>query len=309
MKPIKRIVCATDLSPASMPAWERAQLLGRLLKAEVLLLHVVAPVPIPAEGYFPPALYQALIEAGHREAGEGLDRLVGSVADPALAVTVRVEEGAASQRILSVAREGSADLIVMGTHGRTGLGRILLGSVADTVVRLAPCPVLTVRARPEGREEAPSGIARICYATDFSTTAKAAWPWVLALAEATGAEVDLLHVVFAPVPDRSLSPEVLGVMAQHLHEQGEAEAERFLRESPLRPERVHILIGSGVVGDQIVHSARARSADLIVMGTHGWSGLLRWMLGSVAHHVIQAAPCPVLTVGPEGQSAEGHDVA
>ena len=296
MTTIRKILCATDLSPASEPAWEYAQLLGGLLKTEVLLLHVVPPLPIPSAGYFPPDLYQELVTAGRREAREGLDRLVKSVADPAFRATPRIEEGGAVQRILDVVREEGVDLVVMGTHGRTALGRVLLGSVADAVVRSASRPVLTVRARPAGTTA--RRIGRICYATDFSPSARAAWPWVLRLAEATGAEVDFLHVTFGVVPDRHLPPEALATMARILRERGEAEAERFLEGCPLPRERVRVVVGNGVVGDQIVHHAEARSADLIVMGTHGWSGLLRWMLGSVAHHVIQVAPCPVLTVGP-----------
>jgi hypothetical protein len=76
--------------------------------------------------------------------------------------------------------------------------------------------------------------------------------------------------------------------------------ERFLEHSTLPRDRVHVRLLQGVPGEQIVHRAQKRAADLIVMGTHGWSGVVRWMLGSVAHHVIQAAPCPVLTVSPIG---------
>lgn len=303
MPRLGKILCATDLSPASGPAWQHAQFLAGLVKADLLVLHVVPPLPIPASGYFPPDLYQELVTAGRRDAQEGLDRLLRGAADPGFRATTRIEEGGAAQRILEVAREEAVDLVVMGTHGRTGLGRILLGSVADAVVRSAPCPVITVRA-DETAPGAVRRIGRICYATDFSPAAGAAWPWVLALAEATGAEVDLVHVTFDVVADRHVSPQTLAAMARMLREQGEAEAERFLEGCPLPRERVHVVVTGGVVGDQIVHQARARSADLVAMGTHGWSGLLRWMLGSVAHQVIQLASCPVLTVGPAEQREE-----
>ncbi len=304
MTMVRQILCATDLSEASAAAWEEAQLLGRLSHAELLLLHVVAPIVFPGEGYFPPQAYQEWVDAVHREAHDGMDRLLEKVTGPLLKVRSRVEQGTPAERILQVAREEGANLIVMGTHGRTGLPRLLLGSVADRVVRQATCPVITVPARPGAPAAARPRIARICYATDFSPTARAAWPWVLALADAAGAEVDLLHVTLSPVAERHLSAELIGETARLLREQGQAEAEGFLRRSPLPRERVSVLIGQGVVGDQIVHWARARAADLIVMGTHGWSGLVRWMLGSVAHHVVQTAPCPVLTVGPTSQDEE-----
>jgi nucleotide-binding universal stress UspA family protein len=178
-----------------------------------------------------------------------------------------------------------------------------MGSVADRVMRTARCPVLTVRAR--AATASATSLGRICYPTDFSPAARAAWPYAVSLAEAAGADVDLLHVTPHPVPDRHLPLEALGRMARLLREEGEARAAEFLADSPLPRERVHVAIVSGDPGEQILHWAQARAADLVVMGTHGWSGLLRWMLGSVAHYVTQLASCPVLTVGPVGREHGG----
>jgi nucleotide-binding universal stress UspA family protein len=299
---IRRIVCATDLSPASEAAWQEAQLLAGLLKAEILLLHIVPTLPLPTEGYLPPDLYQEVIEAGHRDAREALDRMVASAGDPTLGVTLHLEQGAAAPRILAVAESEAADLIVVGTHGRTGFRRVLLGSVADHVVRAAPCPVVTARTLATG----PARLRRIAYATDFSPAARAAWAYVAALADAAGAEVDLIHVTPLPVPDRHIDPAALARMARLLHDQGRAEVEQFLEGHPLPGSRVRPAIVSGVAAEQIAHWAQTRAADLIVMGTHGWSGLVRWMLGSVAHHLVQVAPCPVLTVSPQGGDHGGH---
>lgn len=313
MTTIRSILCATDLSPASEPAWDQAQHLARLFDAELVLLHVVPPLPIPIEGYFPPQMYQELVDGASREARAGVEAWLARMAEPRPKARARVEEGAAAQRIVDAARDEGSNLLVVGTHGRTGFGRILLGSIADRVVRVAPCPVLTVGPRAGARAAA---LGRVLYATDFSPSARAAWPWAVALAEAAGAEVDFLHVTAQPVPDRHLSPELLARMAQLLEEQGQAEAERFLeqwdraRRGPgtatagLARDRVHVLLGRGVVAEQITHWAETRSAGVIVMGTHGWSGLVRWMLGSVAHQTLQVAPCPVLTVGPEGPGEE-----
>jgi nucleotide-binding universal stress UspA family protein len=299
MTTIHRIVYATDLSPASEPAWDEAQLLGRLFGAEILLLHAVPPPPvIPTEAYIPPQVYEELLRSARREAEDGFDRLLASVAGSGLKVRIRLEEGPPAQRILEVLTEEAADLLVVGTHGRTGLQRVVLGSVADRMMRQATCPVLTVRPAPGSgpRRE----IRRICYATDFSPTARAAWPWAVAIASAAGAEIDLVHVTFEPVADGHLSAEAIGRMAQILYDQGRIEAERFLERSTLPRERVHVRLTAGVPGEQIVRRAQEEAADLVVMGTHGWSGIARWMLGSVANHVIQTAPCPVLTVGPAG---------
>jgi nucleotide-binding universal stress UspA family protein len=308
MKTVRRVLYATDLSAASQPAWEHARQLGTLFGAEVLVLHVLPVAPVPTTVYFPWTLVEQLREAGQRQALERLDALISGSTDPGVKTSVRVEPGSPAARgILEVVREEGADLIVMGTHGHTGLGRVLLGSVADRVVRLAPCPVVTVPAEAAGLPGS-ARITRVCYASDFSPSARAAWPWALALAEAAGAELDLVHVTALPVPDADLPADAVGQMARLLHEQGQAEAERFLQTCSLPRDRVHVVIGRGVVSDQILHWARARSADLIVMGTHGWSGLLRWTLGSVAHHVTQAARRPpVLTVGPRSLRSEERD--
>jgi nucleotide-binding universal stress UspA family protein len=309
MTTIKRILYATDLSPISEPAWQEAREFGRLFDAEILLVHVVPLVMLPLEGYFPPQMYDELVQGARREAEAGFDRLLASVVGSGLKTRIRLEDGAPAERILAVANEEQADVVIVGTHGRAGLQRAILGSVADRLVRQAPCPVLTVE--PTLGDKAGGKIRRICYATDFSPTARAAWPWVVSIASAADAEIDLLHVTFPPVPDRHLSAETLGRIAQTLHEQGRLEVQGFLERSPFPDDRINVRLSHGDPGEQIVHQAQARSADLIVMGTHGRSGVVRWMLGSVAHHVIQAATCPVLTVAPpsvSGHDAESHGV-
>jgi nucleotide-binding universal stress UspA family protein len=299
MTTVSRIVCATDFSPASEAAWDEARLLGKLFDAEIVLVHAIQPPPIvPIEGYIPAGVYEDLLASAQREAEQGFDRLLGSVAGSGLKVRIRQEDGPPALQVLHTVAEESADLLITGTHGRTGFERLILGSVADRLIRQAPCPVLTARTGLPGgpRRE----IRRIAYATDFSPTARAAWSWVAAIAAAARAEVDLVHVTFHPVADRHMSAETIGRMATLLHEQGRMEAERFLAQSTLPRDRVHVRLVQGVAGEQIVRRAQEHAADLIVMGTHGWSGVVRWMLGSVAHHVIQTAPCPVLTVGPIG---------
>jgi nucleotide-binding universal stress UspA family protein len=305
MAMIDRILYATDLSSTSEPAWDESRRLGRLFDAEIVVLHVAAPLPVfPVEGYFPADLYAEVLRDARRTAEKGLDRVLGSIVGSGLKVRLRLEDGPVASRILDVARQEAADLLVVGTHSRTGLQRAMPGSIADRMVRQATCPVLTVRPRPDSAPRRE--IRRICYATDFSPTARAAWPWVLAIASAASAEVDLVHVTFEPVVDHHMPTEAIGRMAQLLQEQGRIEVERFLERSALPRERIHVHLSPGAPEEQIVHRAQERAADLIVMGTHGWSGVLRWMLGSVARSVIQMAPCPVLTIAPAGVPGESH---
>lgn len=298
MKRIRRILHGTDFTPASESAWEATQMLGALFDADLLLLHVLAPPVAPADGLLAAPTSRALSDEAREAAHDALGRLLDGAATSAVKAHTRVEEGPPAERILAVAREEPVDLVVIGTRRRSGLAHMLLGSVADSVLQLAPCPVVTVRPRsPLDRRPFPRP-TRLCYATDFSPTAAAAWPWALAVAEAAGAQIELFHGVPFPIADRGTPPTEVAAAAKVLAERARRDAERFLAEVGAPPDRVSIRLATGVPADLIVHWARARSADLIVMGTHGWSGLVRWTLGSVAHHVIQAADCPVMTVGP-----------
>jgi nucleotide-binding universal stress UspA family protein len=144
MPSIRRILCATDFSDASAPALAFAVRLARSTKARLSLLHVVPFVPLPIEGAIDAQTYQQLLDDDRRDAVQRMEALArdGAAGVP---VDVHVEDGPPAPRILEVAERDGADLVVVGTHGRTGLDRLLLGSVAEHVVQLARQPVITVR--------------------------------------------------------------------------------------------------------------------------------------------------------------------
>lgn len=296
MKALTRILYATDLSSASMPAWRMSQALARATKAQVVVLHVMPTLPIPMEGYFDARTYQRLMDEGRSEAEADLKALAEDRIDPALRVEVRLESGGIAHRILEVA-EG-ADLIVVGTHGRTGLNRLLLGSVAEQVLALATCAVVTVRPLP-GLRALSGPHARLVFPTDFSPACAKAWPWARALAVALNAEVDLVHVTYEVAPDWYGDPGLVARASEAMRQVARESAERFIATCGLPADRVHVHITHGVATDRIVHWAQARKADLIVLGTHGRTGIFRLALGSVTRGVLHAAPCPVLTVGPQ----------
>jgi len=299
---VRRILCATDFSPASTPAWEFAQRLAWATKADLLVLHVVAPVMTPLDGGFDAHLYEELVAEGRAEAATGCDRLEEEAASHGLRVAVRVVEGAAAPRIVGVADTEEADVVVLGTHGRTGWNRLLMGSVAERVVQLATQPVITVRA-PADIAPVDRPVARVMFPTDFSDASHGAWPWARVLAGLTGAEVDLVHVLLEVVPDRHLDPTFLAGIEAAIRADAEKSVEPFLATAGFPRERIHVHLTHGVETDQIVHGARDRQADLIVMGAHGRSGVFRVALGSVTRRVLHAAPCPVLTVGPRVSGA------
>jgi nucleotide-binding universal stress UspA family protein len=295
---LKRILCATDLSAASTPAWAFAQRLAAATKVDLVLVHAVPLIPPPIEGSVAPGTYERVVEEGRTRALSACDELAESARTRGLAVTVHLAEGPAGPRILDAAERESADLVVLGTHGRTGLNRLLAGSVAEHVVQLSGRPVITVRPLPTPASLPDRPVARILYATDFSPASRRAWPWAHAIAERTGAEVDVLHVLLEVVPDRHLDPAFLAQAAERIRRDAQESAESLLGSWGLPRDRVRVHFTHGVEADAIAHWAASAGADLIVMGTHGRTGLLRLALGSVARRILHTAPCPVLTVGP-----------
>ena len=138
----------TDFSSASRAAFSRAVVEARNRKAPLLILHALAPVvPVVGEGYVSPAAYEQMSSAARAWAQKKLDRAVARAKTARVRARGLLREGVAHEQIVRVARARHAKLIVIGTHGRTGLARFFLGSVAARVAATAPCPVLTVRGR------------------------------------------------------------------------------------------------------------------------------------------------------------------
>ena len=138
----------TDFSSASGAAFRRAIAEARSRKTSLLILHVLAPVvPIVGEGYISPVAYEQMSAAARGWAQKKLDRAVAKARAARVRTRGLLREGVAHEQIVRVARAQHAKLIVIGTHGRTGVARFFLGSVAARVAATAPCPVLTVRGR------------------------------------------------------------------------------------------------------------------------------------------------------------------
>jgi nucleotide-binding universal stress UspA family protein len=143
---IRRVLHPTDFSPASNPAFRTA--LGLARGHQLFVLHVLSPLPIAGDAYIAPATYDRLQQAQEQRARKLLDRLCARARAAGVRATGLLRESASpSREIVRVARARRVDLIVMGTHGRGALAKVLLGSVAERVVATASCPVLTVRGR------------------------------------------------------------------------------------------------------------------------------------------------------------------
>lgn len=148
MSRIRRVMHPTDFSRASTPAFKRAVEMAKGNHAELLVVHVMVPaVPLMGDGYVSPKVYEDLEAAAHAAAQKQLRKLVEKAKEAGARVKGLLLEGVAHERIAQAARSRKADLVVIGTHGRTGFAKLFLGSVASRVLAVSPCPVLTVRGK------------------------------------------------------------------------------------------------------------------------------------------------------------------
>jgi nucleotide-binding universal stress UspA family protein len=147
MKRIRRILHPSDFSPSSRAAFAWAVEMAKANRAELVVAHVLTPVVVPGDGYVSPQIYDQIDASARAAAGKRLAPLVARAKKAGVRAKALLLDGAPSDRIISAAKAGRANLVVMGTHGRTGLARLFLGSVAERVVGLSPCPVMTVRGK------------------------------------------------------------------------------------------------------------------------------------------------------------------
>lgn len=217
------------------------------------------------------------------------------------AIPVIERSDAPADAIVGCARAHTIDLIVMGTHGRTGMAHVLMGSVAEMVLRTAPCPVLTLREAPRARKGTDAGSRRILVATDFSEPSDAALDCARALAAPMGASLHLLHVLEDSRVSGSFGSEVYyladspAARTTRLKEAQEQLAHRITADDRARLRATtEVIFGSAA--STIVEYAADNEFNLIVMGTRGRSGIAHLLMGSVAEAVVRRASCPVLTL-------------
>jgi nucleotide-binding universal stress UspA family protein len=148
----QQILCATDFSDTAEAAWEIACELARLHRAELVLVHALVELPLYATAEAPGPAVAQIWEDQQRWVQTALDERVAAAGARGLKARALVKTGPAAASIADAAAEEGTDLIVIGTHGRTGFNRLVIGSVAERVVRIAPCPVLTVKPRTTGRQ-------------------------------------------------------------------------------------------------------------------------------------------------------------
>lgn len=297
-----RILFAGDHSACSRAAFEAARALAAESGAHLHVLNVLEPVlvsepPGPARGARLPGILPPTTAAERREAEAHLRAAYQP--GPGGPIDYLVRDGDAPSEILHAADDVDADLIVVGTHGRGGLERLAFGSVAEAVLRRSSRPVLVARSPGGARPEA--AFRRILHPSDFSGRSWPALGVARALARAHHARLILMHVAPAEVLTGGTfyAPADLGPERAELEKLREQSAQAGLDES------VETRFAQGDPASEIVRSAEEAGCDLIVMGSHGRTGLRRLLMGSVAESVCRRAPCLTLIVkDAPGEPAE-----
>lgn len=291
---IRKILFPTDFSNASTVALGHAVMLADSFEAELTLLHVAVDESRMRQAHFP-ELEKAADEL-QELAEDQLAAITGAARPRPLQVKRVVRRShIPNQEIAGYCHAEDFDLIVMGTHGRTGVAHLIMGSIAESLMRLASCPVLTVREHMEKQEVTP--YLNILVPVDFSAHAEKALKYGIALAKNFEASLRVLHVLDQPVqPPHQIDENML----TRLQPEIEPRAQQAMREmvGRLAPKGLDCATAYAVgrAYSQIVHDAEQNDSDLIVLGTHGLSGLQQLFLGSTADRVVRHAPCPVLTV-------------
>lgn len=292
---INRILVATDFSTCARRAVEYGMCVARAWSAHVDLLYVVEV--LRTLGYDVP-FADPLLETRRKEAEGLLGDLAARVKQEGLDVDWHLREGIPSEQIGQAALEQRADLVVVGTHGRTGLDHIMLGSTAERVIKQAPCPTLTVRVAPihgEKDVDVPPCIRHVLVPVDFSSPSLDALEYAIQVGDRFGAELTIVHVLEPIYFDLELG---LGRIEQEVQKRTHWETQLDGLAQVVRGRGLaagSVVLG-GIPSESIVTYARGQGCDLIVMGTHGRRGLTRLRYGSVAESVLRQAPCPVLTV-------------
>jgi nucleotide-binding universal stress UspA family protein len=284
---IQNMLYATDFSPMAEVAASYAAELARRYGAKVFALHVR---PLQSYGMAPPESWPALKEASEFQAKEQaahLDGLFRGVEHQAI-----IQEGGVWDALSSEIDERKIDLAVMGTHGREGIGKLLLGSVAESVLRRASCPVLTIGPHVDVDPERATQMKRILFATDFSDVSHAAAPYAISLAQENQAHLDILHVFEnRKVGELVDTPELTQGTIDRMRGLLPPEAQLWCEPA--------FLVEAGHAAEQVLKTARERKADAIVIGVKRLEG--NWAASDrvpwhTAHKIIVGASCPVLTV-------------
>ena len=293
MLEIKLILCPIDFSEFSIRAYHYALSLAEHYRGKVMVQHIVELWRYPFSDYVASQGDYAEFRRAFREGGK--EKLLGFVKNHTHDETqpeLVVHEGVAADSILSFAQARKADLIVMGTHGRRGFDRVVLGSVTDRVMRTAPCPVLAISKLPPETMAAGEErrrvhhLNRILFCTDFSEASERALNYAISATAEYDAELTLLHVL-EEVPSPAKAEDIATATEQ---------LDKLIPQEGRKTFKIKTAVRIGKPYMQIIQFVVEAQIDMVTMGVSGRGALDRAVFGSTTYRVMQLGPCPVLAV-------------
>jgi nucleotide-binding universal stress UspA family protein len=294
---LNRILCPVDFSEYSEHALRYAMKMATWYGSQLHVLHVMPLLPPPGAS--------GLGATARQLTAKNLNAAVERWREPGVdVVTELVESATPSDKIMARADATDVDLVVTGSHGRTGMKRALLGSVVEPLLHRCRQPVLVIPARLDQRQlEQPVTFSRIICALDFSDASLSALAYAFSIAEEADAKLTLVNVIELP-PELLNPPQPPDFNIERTR--SEAEAERLLKLRALVPEHardyctVETMVLEGGASRQLLRLAEEQQAELIVLGVHGRKALDLAVFGSNSRDVVTRAHCPVLIV-PAGR--------
>jgi nucleotide-binding universal stress UspA family protein len=282
---VKNVLVATDLSPASEMALNFARAIARRYDSKLFVTNVISP----SETALVPPEYWGSAQEMIEEAAERQLRQLGTALE-GLPHELLLEHGAVPDAVSQDINRLGIDLVVLGTHGREGFGRLMMGSIAEEIIRRVACPVLTVGPGVTKRVPGEADFKEIIFATNFGLESQAAFPYAISLAQEFQARLTLLNVV-AQFPDSVEPRQLVMDRINRLREIVPPDADLWCQ-----PECV---VEFGKAADHILNTAKERNADLIVLGVKSaaWpAGAATHVSDATVHSVVSHATCPVMTV-------------
>ena len=304
MLQLQKILFPTDFSKCAEQALAHAVFLAEESRAEIHVLHVITifqdqPSVVSNEIAETKEMVKKLEDVAEKQ----LNKILNSHSSDDVKITTEIKRGiSAAPAILEYASDNNIDLIVMGTHGRRGLGHLLLGSAAEEVVRLAPYPVFTIRELKEPKSVMK--VNNILVPVDFSNHSQKALSYASEIAQSYNAQLQVLHIIeetmypaFSVTGKSSIFDLVPGIK-----DDSRKRIEKMLQEFVSDKLKSKVFVRGGRAANDIIKFAKENSTDLIVIATHGLTGLEHMLLGSVTEKVVRMAHCPVFTVKAFGKS-------
>ncbi len=283
----KNILLATDFSHASEAALPHALALADHYGSTLYVAHVICLeiMELVAPEFTPTAVQQA-----QRLAEQNMGRLLSAGRQRGVSCQPLIGEGAIWDVLLGMVNQNGIELLIAGTHGRRGLKKLLLGSVAEELFRMAPCPVLTVGPKTSGTSSSDVQLSHILYPVEFVPDTSQAAAYAVSLAEEYHAKLTFMKVFEEMVPSPEEKAQIQEPVRQWLNDHVPAESDL--------PERTSFELGFGRAAEAILKFASERGVDLIVMNVRRLDPVMAAHLPEpdTAYEVVSAAPCPVLTV-------------